>query len=346
MARPNLLRSLLALSLCLAPLAGGLLGAAAPAGGAESEPEPRVYTIRVSEKSGFTPGALDDQYAVRVGDFVAFVLDMDNSETRIHSVTFDDTSTCPPAGACWPELRFNDPSQGCEFRGIVLPDTRCFRVRTPGPVRYYDRLHKEKTGVEFQGFIKVAGMVTTTTTQPAPTTTTTLAPTTTTTSRPVTTTTSGQSPTTATTAPTAIRPLLIGSPASTTTTAAPTAGTNPAPTSTTGGKGKDKAKDKDKGDATSTSTTAALAPDVAPIDVSFADSLDLGPVSLPDSVGSPTTADGVELDAAMELLNSDGDLADDDRGALLIAGLAAAGTLLLIGGIVAWGRRSSRYFPA
>jgi hypothetical protein len=350
MARRNLLRSVLAASLTVLPFAAGLLATPAPAGGAEGEPAAKTHWIRLSEKSGFTPGTLDDQYAVRVGDSIAFFLDMRTSSSRAHSVTFDDASTCAPGGPCWPELRFDDGSQPCtarDSRGTLhtLPDTRCLLVRAPGPVRYYDRLYREAGGPELQGFIKVAGDPTTTTTAP-PTTTTTAAPATTTSTRPVTTTTSP--PTTATTAPTTIRPLLIDS--ATTTTAPPiSSASGDAAGSGNGAGGVPRAtgsKGKGKAGSQATSTTAAPANQEAPpAELTFdAALLTPGPVTLPESV-EPT--DGAELDAAavMDLLTSENEPADDRNQFLLVA-TAAFGLFLIGGGLLAWYHRSSRYIPA
>lgn len=350
MARRNPMRSLLAAFLTVLPFAAGLLATPAPAGGAEGDPAPKTHWIRLSEKSGFTPGALDDQFAVRVGDTIGFWLDMRASTSRAHSVTFDDASTCAPGGPCWPELRFDDGSQPCtgrDSRGTVqtLPDTRCLLVRASGAFRYHDKVYREAGGPEFQGFIKVAGDPTTTTTA-APTTTTTAAPVTTTSTRPVTTTT--PPPTTATTAPTMIRPLLVDS--ATTTTAAPASigggivagsgknsgGAPPA----TGSKGKGKA-----GSSATATTAAPPGQDAPPAEMTFDPALlTPGPVTLPESVQS---TDGAELDAAavMDLLNSEKEPADA-RNQFLLVGTAAFGLFVIGGGLIAWYHRSSRYIPA
>jgi hypothetical protein len=350
MARRNLMRSLLAAFLTVLPFTAGLLATPAPAGGAEGDPEPKTHWIRLSEKSGFTPGTLDDQYAVRVGDSIAFFLDMRTSTSRTHSVTFDDASTCAPGGPCWPELRFDDGSQPCtarDSRGTLhtLPDTRCLLVRAAGAVRYYDKLYLEAGGPEFQGFIKVAGDPTTTTTAP-PTTTTTAASATTTSTRPVTTTTAP--PTTATTAPTTIRPLLIDSPTTTTAPPASSAGGAAAgpPKDSGGVPPATGSKGKGKAGSQATSTTAAARDQAAPpAELAFdASLLTPGPVILPESV---ETTDGAELDAAavMDLLNSETEPGDDRNQFLLVASVAF-GLFLIGGGLIAWYHRSSRYLPA
>jgi hypothetical protein len=344
------MRSLLAACLTVLPLTAGLLATPAPAGGAEGDPEPKTHWIRLSEKSGFSPGTLDDQFAVRVGDSIGFWLDMRTSTSRAHSVTFDDASTCAPGGPCWPELRFDDGSPPCtarDSRGTVhtLPDTRCLLVRAAGAFRYYDKVYRDAGGPEFQGFIKVAGDPTTTTTV-APTTTTTAAPATTTSTRPVTTATSP--PTTGTTAPTTIRPLLIDSP---TTTTAPPAGSTGGDAA---GSGKGSggvppatgSKGKGKTGSQATSTTAAPTDQEAPpAELSFDPALLVpGPVTLPEWI---ETADGGELDAAavMDLLNSEKE-PGDDRNQFLLVATAAFGLFLIGGGLIAWYHRSSRYIPA
>lgn len=346
MARRNLLWSLLAASVMVVSGTTGLLVAApAPAGAADVN----LYQVHLSEQRGFNPGTLK---GVRVGDYIAFKLDKD-ARSNVHSVTFDDQSACPTDQGnvpCWPELRFNDPNQKCMLRNYVLPNTRCIEVLTVPPgglARYHDELARAAGGPDFQGAVEVVGpSAPTTTTVPPPSTTTTTAAPTSTTTGPAATTTTTVPPTTATTAPTPIRPMLIGSPASTTTTA-PSAGGADAgsgkkgSTSPTGGA---RDKGKVKGDSAPTSTTAASEP--PPVEVSFADSLDLGPVTLPESVEPADTAEGTELDAALDLLGSGKGEPADDRGRFLLLGGAAAGVLALGIGFLAWWGRSSRYIPA
>lgn len=356
MARRNLLRSLLTASLLSVPLAAAVLAVPSPAGGAEAqEPEPQVHLVRLSEKAGFDPGVLPrPNEVVRVGDYIAFYLDMEASVSTTHSVTFDNDSGCPggPGGRCWPELRFNE-KQPCtvrDRRGNVheLENFRCVRVLAPGPVRYYDRLYQEATGTEFQGFISVAGTPTTTTTAPAPTTTTTVAPASTTTTRPVTTTT--MPPTTNTTAPTTIRPFLINDPTTTTTAPAPVGSSSAGSGKSSGGSSapgaKDKGKGKDKAGSESTPTTAPAAPEVASVESLLeAEQLVPAPVSLPESLVD--SADGAEIEsqAIMDLLSSEEEASDDGNRMLLLAA-AGVGALLLTVGLIAWFSRSSRYFPA
>jgi hypothetical protein len=334
------------------PFAAGLMTAPAPAGGAE----PVAHGVRLAEKSGFTPGVLDD---VRVGDWIFFVLDMENSVSEEHSVTFDDQSMCPGApgsGRCWPELRFNDTTQSCSLGPRELPFTRCFMVRSPVSVTYHDRLGLEKGGPDFQGLIRMAGSSPPTTpTTAAPTTTTTAAPTTTTT-RPVTTTTTHAAPTTtapttATTAPTTIRPFLIEPPTTTTTGAGANAagsgknGAGSSPTTGAKDKNKDKNKDGNKDDSPTSSTTETT---VAPDDAFFdSASLTPGPVTLPDSLETAEGVDMGDLDAAAVMDLLDPEESDDDDGTriVLMAG-AALGLLVLGGGLITWFHRSSRYFPA
>jgi hypothetical protein len=348
MARRNLLRSLLAASVMVVSGTTGLLVAGpTPAGAADVN----LYQVHLSEERGFNPGTVK---GVRVGDYLAFILEKD-ARSNVHSVTFDDQSVCPTDQGtvpCWPELRFNDPNQKCMLRNYVLPNTRCIEVLTVPPgglVRYHDELARAAGGADFQGAVEVVSpSVPTTTTVPPPSTTTTVAAPTTTTSRPAAPTTTTVPPTTATSAPTPVRPMLIGSPASTTTTAPAVGGANDA-----GGKtgstpaaagARDKDKGKGKGDPAPTSTTAQ--PESVPVETSFADSLDLGPVTLPESVEAADTADGMELDAALDLLSSADGEPDDDRGRFLLLGLAAAGVSATGIGFLAWWRRSSRYIPA
>jgi hypothetical protein len=344
MARQNLLRSLLAASLMATTVAVGLSALTpAPAGAADAT----LYRITLSEKSGFDPGVQDQ---VRVGDYIAFFLDMKSSTSTDHSVTWDDQSTCPDApgaGPCWPELRFNDPNQKCMVRNYVLPNTRCVLVRTAGPFRYHDALYQAAGGQDFQGLINVAGPTTTTTTTAAPTTTTTTAPTTTT-SRPVTTTTLPSTTTTTAAPTTTIRPFLIQDPdPTTTTTARPAtsgaAGANKSGLATPAGKG----KSKGKGDAPATPTTATPAPPDAPSAEPVFDpaSLTPGPITLPETVVSADPEDGAYLDSAlMGLLNPE--KTPDDGTGLMLAVLAVTGFGVLAGGAWLWYHRGSRYFPA
>src|SRR5437763_13222119 len=173
MARRNVLRSLLATSLSVAAATSVVLGAASafPAGAAGNGAN--LYEVKLSEKSGFTQGTIN----VRVGDYIAFVLDTQNSTSDVHSVTWNDSSSCPNdpnGGPCWPELRFNDPNQSCTMRNSVIPNTRCVIVREAGTFPYHDRLWSEAGGTDFQGVVEVADPSTgppTTTTTPPPTTT-------------------------------------------------------------------------------------------------------------------------------------------------------------------------------
>ena len=347
MARRNLLRSLLAASgMVVSGTTGLLLATPTPAGAADVN----LYQVHLSEERGFNPGTVK----VRVGDYIAFVLEKE-PRSYVHSVTFDDQSVCPTDQGnvpCWPELRFNDPNQKCMLRNYVLPNTRCIEVLTVPPgglVRYHDELAKAAGGPDFQGVVEVVSpSAPTTTTVPPPSTTTTMAAPTTTTTQPAATTSTTLPPTTATTAPTTIRPMLIGSPDSTTTTAPPAGGANDVGSGKTGSTPatgiRDKDKGKGKGDSASTSTTAAS--ETPPAEMSFADSLDLGPVTLPESVEPAETADGVELDAALGLLSSGEGEPSDDRGRFLLLSGAAAGVLVAAAGFLAWWRRSSRYLPA
>lgn len=345
MARRNLLRSLLAASFMVVSGATGLLVAApTPAGAADVN----LYQVHLSEERGFNPGSVK----VRVGDYIAFILEKE-PRSYVHSVTFDDQSVCPTDQGnvpCWPELRFNDPNQQCTLRNYVLPNTRCIEVLTVPPgglVRYHDELAKAAGGPDFQGVVEVVSpSVPTTTTVPPPSTTSTMAAPTTTTTRPAATTTT-LPPTTATTAPTPVRPMLIGSPNPTTTTAPPAGGANVAGSgkaASTPATVRDKDKGKGKGDSAPTSTTVVSEP--LPVETSFADSLDLGPVTLPESVEPADTADGTELDAALDLLNSGEGEPDDDRGRFLLLAGAATGVSAIGIGFLAWWRRSSRYIPA
>jgi plastocyanin len=339
---------LLAASVMVVSSTTGLLVAApAPAGAADVN----LYQVHLSEERGFNPGTVK----VRVGDYIAFILEKE-PRSYVHSVTFDDQSVCPTDQGnvpCWPELRFNDPNQKCMLRNYVLPNTRCIEVLTVPPgglVRYHDELAKAAGGPDFQGVVEVVSpSAPTTTTVPPPSTTTTTAAPTTTSTGPAATTTTTLPPTTATTAPTTIRPMLIGSPDSTTTTVPPAGGANDvgpgnnsgSTSATTGVRDKDKGKGR--GDSASTSTTAAS--ETLPAEMSFADSLDLGPVTLPESVERAETGDGVELDAALDLLSGEGE-STDDRGRFLLLSGAAAGVFAAVTGFLAWWRRSSRYLPA
>lgn len=346
MARRNLLRSLLASSVMVVSSTTGLLFAAPTAAGAA---DVNLYQVHLSEERGFNPGSVE----VRVGDYIAFILEKE-AKSNVHSATFDDQSVCPTEHGnvpCWPELRFNDPNQKCMLRNYVLPNTRCIEVLTVPPgglVRYHDAAAQAAGGPDFQGVVEVVSpsVPTTTTVPPPSTTTTTAAPTTTTTGPPTTTT---LPPTTATTAPTPIRPMLVGSPVSTTSTAPSAGGANGARSGKTGSTSatagvRDNDKGKGRGDASSTSTTAA--PEPLPVETSFADSLDFGPVTLPESVEPADPADGTELDAALDLLSSEEGEPADHRGRFLLLGGAAAGVLAGGVGFLAWWRRSSRYFPA
>ena len=343
MARRNLWRSLLTASLLtVSGLAGVLAVAPPPAGAAASGAS--LYEIHLSENGGFSPGVVD----VKVGDYLAFVLDTQYSASDNHSVTWDDTNPCPndPGGPpCWPELRFNDPNQKCTVRNYVIPNTRCILVREGGAYRYHDRLYQEAGGTDFQGLVRVTGPPT----GPPDTTTTTARPATTTTTVPVTT--STRPATTTTTDPGSIHPLLLNDPAPTTTSTTappvapvavagadkPGAGASP-PTAPV----KDKGKSKPEAPATTAPTTAAPA---APAPVLDAAALTPGPVALPDTVAPADPADGSELDGSvLGLLQREAPV--DNGSNLLLIAVAALAVFLLGLGIVAWCRRSSRYFPA
>ena len=82
MARRNLWRSLLTASvLTLSGLAGVLAVAPPPAGAAGGGAS--LFEIHLSENGGFSPGVVD----VKVGDYLAFVLDTQYSASDNHSVT-------------------------------------------------------------------------------------------------------------------------------------------------------------------------------------------------------------------------------------------------------------------
>ena len=341
MARRKLMRSLLTASLLLVgSSAVGMLAVPSPASAADAS----LYQIRLSEKSGFSPGVVD----VRVGDYLAFILDTESSASTNHSVTWDDQSTCPTEtgdAPCWPELRFNDDNQKCMVRSYTLPNTRSYSLVVAGSFRYHDRLSAEAGGADFQGLVTVAGPSTSTSTAP-PTTTTTSAPTTTTT-RPVTTTTLPS--TTTTTGATTIRPFLIPNESSTTTTAqssAPAAapGSNKTGAGSSGTAGKDKEKGKSKGDSSTTTTEPPSAPQAEPVFDSA--SLTPGPITLPDTVNTADSADETFLDSAVMALLSPEKAADEGGYGMILLALGAMALVLVAGGAWHWFHRSSRYFPA
>ena len=105
---------------------------------------------------------------------------------------------------------------------------------------------------------------------------------------------------------------------------------------------KDKGKSKPEAPATTAPTTAAPA---APAPVLDAAALTPGPVALPDTVAPADPADGSELDGSvLGLLQREAPVYNGSN--LLLIAVAALAVFLLGLGIVAWCRRSSRYFPA
>jgi hypothetical protein len=344
MARRNLGRSLLAASLLAGSVLAGVLAVPAPPAGADGSGA-SLYQITLSEKSGFSPGVVD----VRVGDYIAFILDTRYSASDNHSVTWDDTTPCPDGNGgtmpCWPELRFNDPNQKCMVRNYVLPNTRCILVHIAGAFRYHDRLSAESNGPDFQGLVRVAD--TSPPTTAPPTTTTTRAPTTTST-EPVTTTTVWWDSTTTTTAAGAIHPLLLANPApTTTTTTGPPAAAAVAATDKGGAGSPAAPAGKDRSRAgSSTTTTTTTPPSTAPLlDAAALTPAPPAPVTLPDTVSTANAADSDLSGSVLGLLNHEKP-ADDYAGLMLAAALAAVGLFLVA--IAAWRfyHRSSRYFPA
>jgi plastocyanin len=325
MARRNLLRSLLAASVMVVSGTTGLL--VAPAGAAEPfEPD---YRVTVYETK-FSPATI----FARPTETVQF--DLGVGVGTNHTVTLEN-GTCGgrPTQLC--ERNFDDPN-----------DPPIFRFSNYGEYRFYDRIAREAGQHDMGGVIIIMDNpppTTTSTTMAPSTTSTTLA--TTTTTRPITTTT--LAPTSTTTAPSTIRPFVISAPTSTTTTtAAPASSSSTSAPAASGGKDQSKGKNADRGHNkdkpregdTSTTTTPGLPG--GPIDVVF-DEASLTP--LPDPFGGSSTPDSLPEEAALvDLLSSDRPADDESR--LLFVGIGVLTAVLLIGGIVAWGRRSSRYFPA
>lgn len=329
MARRNLLRSLLAASVMVVSGTTGLLVATPTPGGAAEAFVPD-YRVTVYETK-FSPSTI---YA-RPAETVQF--DLGPGVGTNHTVTLEN-------GTCG-----NRPSRLCERTFDDPNNPPVFRFSNYGEYRFYDRIAREAGQHDMGGVIVIMDNPPPTTTSttmappppppPPPTTTTTQASTTTT--RPVTTTFPSS---TTTTAPSTIRPFVIfDAPATTTTTAA--AGAPAAPAGSKGqpkGKSADKDQGKDKPDDADSTTTSSSLPE-GPTDVVF-DEASLTPLPDTTPIGSSTPDSGPEEAAVVDLL--DGDEPVDDDSNLLIVGIGVLVVVALSGAIIAWGRRSSRYFPA
>ena len=337
MARRNLLRSLLAASLLMVGSgAVGMLAAPSPAG-ADHDPEFKPdHRVAVYETS-FNPGIV---YARR-GQTVQF--ELAPGVSNHHTVTLDN-GKCEdlPESLC--EKTFDDPDH-----------PPVYRFSNYGEYPFHDRYAKE-AGIDMSGKIVITdNPPTVQPTNPPPTaTTTTTTMSSTTTTRPATTTTT-LPPTTTTTAPTTIRPFVVGATDPTTTTTAATvapatkAGATDSPAGAKtrdrgSGKGDGKGDGKDKAAATDPPPSASGSPEGSPIEVLF-DASTLTP--LPESSPAPddyTGDSGAEETAMIDLLR--GESAADDGTRLVVIALGGLGFLVLLVGVTAWFRRSSRYFPA
>jgi plastocyanin len=318
MARRNLVRSWLAVSLLALTGAAAVLVAPAPPAGAVDN----NYVDVLLTATGFIPATV---YA-RPGDLVRFSLDTsDPNMTRNHTVTLE-------AGRC-----ASLPNQLCEKNFDDPSAPPVFRFSTADTYPYFDRIARD-AGNNVRGTIIVTNQPpVTTSTNPPPvdeTSTTTTAPV-----RETTTTTDGS-----------VHTFVINGadPVATTTTTTPPHLTvintgPPAGKPATGAGGAAAAADagKAKGKPATTTTTAP-----PPVPASVLDPAALIPA--PDAVPAPTADAPTNVDdvtsAAADLLHNDHG-ADDGTRLLLIA-VAALGVFLLGGGLFGWYHRSSRYFPA
>jgi hypothetical protein len=316
MARRNVMRSWLAAS-CVAFSAAAVVAVApAPPAGAQA---PVKCDVEVTLKTvGFDPPTV----WVRPEEVVCF-RPGPGVDTN-HTVTLD-------AGRC---ARL--PNELCEksFENYDPRYPPAFRFSTPDTYPYFDRVARDNGDDNMRGRIIVTNDPPPTAAPPSTTTTTAAVP----------------RDTTTTTAAGSIHPFLVNDPASAPTTTTTTPAHLSVITLPAAAKSGDapaaaaSAKARTKGAADPGTTTTTVPP--ATPDTSIFDEASL----IPSPVRSAGTA-AAEADAAVDDVTSPAadlihsDHAENSTGLLVVA-LGALAAFLLGSAIIAWWRRSSRYFPA